>query len=90
MRAVEPAEPVEHNPSGKWSQHRKLQRRQERYAAMGPNCPNGHPWATNAKFSYLGYRFCITCTEMKAEARKNDPATYTGMNRPGFAGGSNS
>jgi len=59
-------------------QHRTLQRRHERYAAMGPNCPNGHPWSENAKFNYRGYRFCIACTEMKAKARRNDPTTYTG------------
>jgi len=64
---------------------RKLQRSQERYALMGPNCPNGHPWATNAKFNYRGYRFCIACTEMKAEARRNDPATYIGKCPQGHA-----
>jgi hypothetical protein len=56
----------------------KLQRRVERYASTGPNCPNGHPWATNAKFNYRGYRFCNACMEAKAQVRKDDPSTYTG------------
>lgn len=65
-------------PTRAWSQERKLQRRQERYAAKGPNCPNGHSWIENAKFNCRGYRFCNACTAAKAEERRNDPATYTG------------
>jgi hypothetical protein len=65
-------------PSPKWTAEKKMQWRQEYYAAMGPNCPNGHPWATNAKFTYLSYRFCDACTREKAEKRRNDPMTYTG------------
>jgi hypothetical protein len=64
---------------------RRLQRRQELYALMGLNCPNGHAWEANAKFNYRGYRFCTACTEMKAEARRNDPATYTGKCPKGHA-----
>jgi hypothetical protein len=60
-------------------------KRQERYASMGPNCPNGHPWNKTAKFNYRGYRFCIACTEVKAEARRNDPATYNGKCPKGHA-----
>ena len=62
-----------------------MQRRQERYASMGPNCPSGHPWSENARFNYRGYRFCIGCTELKAEARRNDPTTYTGKCPKGHA-----
>jgi hypothetical protein len=72
------AQHVEQKPAREWSKHRKLQWRLERYASMGPNCPNGHPWATNAKFNYRGYRFCDACTREKAEKRRNDPMTYTG------------
>jgi hypothetical protein len=73
------AEHVEQKTSHKWSKNRKLQRRQEKYAAMGPNCRNGHPWRENARFTYKGYRFCAACAEAKAVARRNDPATYTGL-----------
>lgn len=69
---------IELAKSRKWSEHRKMQRRQARDAAMGPNCPNDHPWATNAKFDYLHRRFCDACTREKAEKRRNDPMTYTG------------
>ena len=58
--------------------HRAVQRRLERYAAMGPNCPNGHPWALHAKFTKLGFRFCDACTREQADERRNDPMTYTG------------
>lgn len=84
MSAVESANPIAtsmscaEKPSRKWSKHRKLQWRQERYALMGPDCPNGHPWSESAKLNYRGYRFCIACNKVKAEARRNDPATYTG------------
>jgi hypothetical protein len=37
-------------PDRKWSERKKQERRREHYAAMGPNCPNGHPWSENAKF----------------------------------------
>jgi hypothetical protein len=91
MTAVAPTNPIDaiiasaQKPSRNWSKHRKLQRRQERYASMGPNCPNGHPWETTAKFDYRGYRYCIACTEMKAEARRNDPSTYNGKCPKGHA-----
>ena len=65
--------------------HRAVQRRLERYAAMGPNCPNGHPWARHAKFSYSGYRFCGACTREKADERRNAPETYTGSCPHGHA-----
>jgi hypothetical protein len=52
---------------------------------MGPNCPNGHPWAANTRFNHRGYRFCIACNEMKAEARRNDPTTFTGQCPKGHA-----
>jgi hypothetical protein len=65
--------------------HRAMQRRLERYAAMGPNCPNGHPWAQHAKFSNSGYRLCDACTREKADERRNDPATYTGSCPHGHA-----
>jgi hypothetical protein len=55
-----------------------MQRRLERYAAMGPNCPNGHPWSANAKFDYRGSRFCDACAREKAERRLNDPTTFIG------------
>jgi hypothetical protein len=75
MTAVELADPVD----AIIARAQKLsQRRQERYALMGPNCPNGHPWSENAKFNYRGYRFCDACAREKAEKRRNDPMTYTG------------
>src|ERR1700742_3152921 len=58
--------------------HRALQRRLERYAAMGPNCPKGHPWDQHAKFTYNGFRFCFACTREKVERRRKDPMTYPG------------
>jgi hypothetical protein len=58
--------------------HRAVQRRLERYAETGPNCPKGHPWMLHAKFTFRGYRFCDACTREKAEQRRNDPTTYTG------------
>jgi hypothetical protein len=76
MTAVGLADPVDaitvraEEPSCKWSQHQKLQRRQERYASMGPNCPDGHPWSENAKFNYRRYRFCDACAREKAEKRR--------------------
>jgi hypothetical protein len=76
MTAVELANPVN---------DRKLQRGKERYASMGPNCPAGHPWATNAKFDYRGYRLCDACAREKAEKRRNDPMTYTGACPQGHA-----
>jgi hypothetical protein len=91
MTAVGLANPVDaitvraEEPSCKWSQHQKLQRRQERYASMGPNCPDGHPWSENAKFNYRGYRFCDACAREKAEKRRNDPMTYTGACPQGHA-----
>lgn len=91
MTAVELADPVDtiiaraQKPSRQGSKHRKLQRRQERYASMGPNCPNGHPWSENAKFNYRGYRSCDACARAKAEKRRNDPMTYTGACPHGHA-----
>ena len=67
------------------SKHQMLQRRQERYAAMGPSCPNGHPWSTNARFTCKGYRSCDACQRDKAEKRRNDPMTYTGSCPHGHA-----
>jgi hypothetical protein len=64
---------------------RKLLRRQERYAAGGPNCPNGHLWSEYAKYNYRGYRFCDVCTREKAEKRRNDSMTYTGSCPHGHA-----
>lgn len=55
-----------------------LQFHLQKYAASGPDCPNGHPWSTNARFNYRGNRSCDTCLRAKAAARRNDPATYTG------------
>lgn len=64
---------------------RALQLRIQKYAAAGPNCPTGHPWMTNAKFNYRGYRFCGACAEAKAEQRRNDPVTFTGQCPRGHA-----
>jgi hypothetical protein len=72
-------------PRRKPASARALQLRLEQYAAAGPNCPNGHPWASNAKFTYHGYRFCDACVRAKAEARRNDPTTYTGACPRGHA-----
>jgi hypothetical protein len=91
MTAVELADPVDtiiaraQKPSRQGSKHRKLQWRLERYASTGPNCPNGHPWSENAKFTYHGYRFCDACAREKAEKRRNDPMTYTGACPQGHA-----
>jgi hypothetical protein len=91
MTAFELAGPVDtitarcEIPSRHWSTHRKLQRRQERYASKGPNCPNGHPWSQHAKFNHRDYRSCAACTREKAEKRRNDPMTYTGACPHGHA-----
>jgi hypothetical protein len=69
----------------KWSKHQKLQRRQEWYASIGPNCPNGHPWSKNARFNYRGFRSCDACARAKAEKRRNDAMTYTGACPHGHA-----
>lgn len=76
---------AKHKLSRKPSSHRAMQHRLERYVAMGPNCPNGHPWAKSAKFTYHGYRFCDACTREKADKRRNDPMTYTGACPHGHA-----
>jgi hypothetical protein len=78
MSAIEAANPID-------AKDRKLLRRQERYASTRPDCPNGHPWSKHAKLNYRGYRFCIACTKIKAEARRNDPRTYTGSCPKGHA-----
>lgn len=76
---------AERKPSRKWPDEQKLQRRREMYAAMGPSCPNGHSWSEQAKFNYRGFRFCMACTEAKANARRTDPATYIGACPQGHA-----
>jgi hypothetical protein len=76
---------VEQKSFRKWSKNRKLQRRQEKYAAMGPNCRNGHPWSENARFTYKGYRFCAACAREAAEKRRSDPTTYVGACPHGHA-----
>lgn len=72
-------------PRRKPASAKALQLRLEQYAAAGPNCPSGHPWASNAKFTHHGYRFCDACVRAKAEARRKDPATYTGACPQGHA-----
>lgn len=66
-------------------ENQKLQRRINRYASMGPNCINGHPWIKHAKFTHVGYRFCDACAREKAEKRRNDPMTFTGSCPHGHA-----
>jgi hypothetical protein len=69
----------------KLSDDEKIQRRMEKYALTGPICPNGHPWAENARFNYRKSRYCIACNQEKAEARKNDSTTFTGKCPKGHA-----
>jgi hypothetical protein len=52
-----------------------LQLRKERYAAAGPNCPNGHSWAENAIFN-KGYRFCDACLRAGQKASQGSYDLY--------------
>lgn len=73
-----PMTAVESKPSRKWSKNLTLQRRQEKYAAMGPLCRNGHEWAKHEARNHRGYRYCKACLSEKADLVRNDPTTYTG------------
>jgi hypothetical protein len=51
-------QPVIAKPTHEERRAARLKRRLERYAAMGPNCPNGHPWEKHAKYNKGYYRYC--------------------------------